>query len=250
MIEISKSAKIAMPSTVGSSAIGSVSSLCPERENPFVKLREQADKYGCNFFAMFHCPRGKQTFADVLIFSNWPANVFDGSEQFYPALNTDLAKRINETIVPFQWSLEILEVMPETEMEKSAIELFHQFQLLDGLIIPVHGPADNVGFVVLGALKKALKPSQVAKLQSIAIEQFDLHFKASRQKLDSQGRLTPREVKVLQFMVDGKSIDEIAKVMNLSSMTVGIYASSAKSKLNSSTKIQAVARAMRNGVIG
>lgn len=245
MIEISKSTNIA-----ASEAIENMPSLCLEHENPFLKLRQQAGKYGCNFFAMFHCPRGKQSFEDVLIFSNWPANVFDGSENFYPALSTDLAKRVNETIVPFQWSLEILDVLPDSEMDKSATNLFHRFQLLDGLIIPVHGPAENVGFVVLGALKRNLKPSQIAKLQSIAIEQFDLHFKASRQKVNSQGRLTPREVKVLQFMVDGKSIDEIAKIMNLSTMTISIYASSAKSKLNSSTKIQAVARAMRNGVIG
>lgn len=245
MIEISKAADIAVPKIMGNR-----SPLCLEPENPFLKLRQQAGKYGCNFFAMFHCPRGKQSFKDVLIFSNWPANVLDGSESFYPALSTDLAKRVNETIVPFQWSLEVLEVLPESEMEKSATKLFHRFQLLDGLIIPVHGPAENVGFVVLGALKKTLKPSQIAKLQSIAIEQFDLHFKASRQKMNSQGRLTPREVKVLQFLVDGKSVDEIAKILKLSAMTVGIYASSAKSKLNSSTKIQAVARAMRNGVIG
>ncbi|PCI03165.1 MAG: hypothetical protein COB78_11240 [Hyphomicrobiales bacterium] len=245
MIEISKTTKIVMPGN-----LENVSSACAEHENPFLKLREQAEKYGCQFFAMFHCPRGKQSFKDVLIFSNWPGNVLDGSEDFYPALNTDLAKRVNETIVPFQWSFEILDTFPESEMEKSAASLFHQFQLLDGLIIPVHGPAENVGFVILGALKKTLKPNQIAKLQSIAIEQFDLHFKASRQKLNLQGRLTPREVKVLQFMVDGKSTDEISKVMNLSAMTIGIYASSAKSKLNSSTKIQAVARAMRNGVIG
>lgn len=245
MIEISKSTKMTVPQT-----IGNISSLCLEPENPFLQLREQADKYGCRFFAMFHCPRAKQSFEDVLIFSNWPAAVFDGSANFYPALSTDLAKRVNETIVPFQWSFEILDAVLESEMENSASDLFHQFRLLDGLVIPVHGPSENVGFVVLGALKKTLKPNQIAKLQFIAIEQFDLHFKASRQKLDSQGRLTPREVKVLQFMVDGKSTDDIAKLMNLSAMTVGIYASSAKSKLNSSTKIQAVARAMRNGVIG
>jgi len=245
MIEISKLTKTATPE-----ALGNISSLRLEHENPFVQLREQAEKYGCQYFAMFHCPRAKQSFEDVLIFSNWPASVFDGSAHFYPALSTDLAKRVNETIVPFQWSFEVLDTVQESKVEKSATDLFQQFQMLDGLIIPVHGPAENVGFVIFGALKKTLKPSQIAKLQFNAIEQFDLHFQASRQKMDSQGRLTPREVKVLQFMVDGKSTDEIAKILNLSAMTVGIYASSAKSKLNSSTKIQAVARAMRNGVIG
>lgn len=245
MFEISKSTKMTAPATTGN-----VSPLALDNENPFQKLRDQAEDLGCKFFAMFHCPKAKQSFKDVVIFSNWPANVFDDSEDFYPALSTDLAKRVNDTIVPFQWSLEILDTSPQSEVEKSAADLFCQFRLLDGIIIPVHGPADNVGFVVLGALKKELKSSQISMLQSIAIEQFDLHFRASQQKLDSQGRLTPREVKVLQFMVDGKSTDEIANIMNLSAMTVGIYASSAKSKLNSSTKIQAVARAMRNGVIG
>ncbi|MFK5978209.1 MAG: LuxR C-terminal-related transcriptional regulator [Rhizobiaceae bacterium] len=245
MIEISKPINIAEPTN-----LRKTSSERPTPENPFFKLREQAGKYGCGFFAMFHCPRAKQTFKDVLIFSNWPANVFEGSENFFPALSTDLAKRVDDTIVPFQWSFETLDASSESELEKSATNLFHQFQLLNGLIIPVHGPAENVGFVVLGALERTLKPSQIAKLQSIAIEQFELHFNASRQKLNSQRRLTPCEVEVLQFMVDGKSSDEIAGIMNLSAMTVGIYASSAKSKLNSSTKIQAVARAMRNGVIG
>lgn len=224
--------------------------LCNELENPFSKLKQQAEKYGCKYFAMFHSPRVNQSFSDVLIYANWPQDIFDDSVHFSAARSTDLAKRVNETIVPFQWSFEIIDNCSIADAESSVVELFHSLQVLDGLIIPVHGPSENVGFVVLGALKNSLKPNQISKLQSLSIELFDLHFKARRAKVDSQGRLTPREVKVLQFMVDGKGVDEIAKIMKLSPMTISIYASSAKSKLNSSTKIQTVARAMRNGIIG
>lgn len=228
----------------------SIDQLGTELENPLLKLKTLAEKYGCRFFAMLHSPQANQSLKDVLIFSNWPASALEGSEGFFPALSTDLSKRISETIVPFQWSLDIVDSASMEDVSKHVVDLFQDFELLNGLIIPVHGPDKNVGFVAFGGMERILEQDDIAVLQFASIELFDLHFKARQSTRELQGRLTPREVKILQLMVDGHSMEDIAEIMELSPMTIGIYAGSAKSKLNSSTKVQAIAQAIRNRIIG
>jgi len=61
--------------------------------------------------------------------------------------------------------------------------------------------------------------------------------------------LTPREQTCLQWLAEGKTIEEIAMILSLSSRTINFHLGNAQEKLNSATKYQAVAKAVHMGII-
>ena len=61
--------------------------------------------------------------------------------------------------------------------------------------------------------------------------------------------LTPREFDLFRMFADGKSIDEIAAITNLSSKTVGNYQTSIRQKLQLGTSAELVRLAIKLGVV-
>jgi DNA-binding CsgD family transcriptional regulator len=61
--------------------------------------------------------------------------------------------------------------------------------------------------------------------------------------------LSPREREVLLWAAEGKTAWETAQLLRVSESAVNLYASNAMHKLRAKTKTQAVAIAVRNGVL-
>jgi DNA-binding CsgD family transcriptional regulator len=61
--------------------------------------------------------------------------------------------------------------------------------------------------------------------------------------------LSPREREVLQWAAEGKTAWETAQLLRVSESAVNLYASNAMHKLRAKTKTQAVAVAVRNGML-
>lgn len=61
--------------------------------------------------------------------------------------------------------------------------------------------------------------------------------------------LTPREIEVLQLMAEGYSTTEAASFLNLSEYTVRDYVSAIMQKMDARNRTEAVARALREGLI-
>jgi DNA-binding NarL/FixJ family response regulator len=61
--------------------------------------------------------------------------------------------------------------------------------------------------------------------------------------------LTPRELEVLGLLADGLAHDEIAQRLGIGSETVRTHVRKASSRLGASTRTQAVATAIRLGLI-
>ena len=64
------------------------------------------------------------------------------------------------------------------------------------------------------------------------------------------GELSPREFEVFRLLAEGKSINDIARVLSLSQKTIANYQSIIKQKLEADTSAQMVWIAMRTGVLG
>jgi DNA-binding CsgD family transcriptional regulator len=61
--------------------------------------------------------------------------------------------------------------------------------------------------------------------------------------------LSPREREVLQWAAEGKTAWETARLLGVSESAVNLYAGNAMHKLRAKTKTQAVAVAVRNGML-
>jgi two-component system, NarL family, response regulator LiaR len=85
---------------------------------------------------------------------------------------------------------------------------------------------------------------------TLAPEATQALINASRQADDAPGyNLTEREHEVLELMVEGYNNPEIAQRLIVSRSTVKFHVSSILSKLNVSSRTEAVAVAMKNGLV-
>ncbi len=218
--------------------------------HPFLKLSEYATRCKCNYFAAFHAPSDTQTFNDVLIFSNWPPGLSDKYNDFFPAIHTELSSLAASTITPFNWTFETIDPQETADTGKHLEDIIRDFRLLDGLIIPVHGPGANLGIVVLGGLQRTLNSVEISILQSISIEMFDHHHAENRQNQIEKLQLNENDVVILQQLVDGKTVDEISEILALSPLSIAVFISNTRSKLNASTNVEAAARALKEGIVG
>jgi NarL family two-component system response regulator LiaR len=66
---------------------------------------------------------------------------------------------------------------------------------------------------------------------------------------DRLGRLTSREVQILQLLANGRSTSEVADALFISRLTVQSHVKSVLSKLGAHSKLEAVTFALRHGLI-
>jgi DNA-binding CsgD family transcriptional regulator len=60
-------------------------------------------------------------------------------------------------------------------------------------------------------------------------------------------RLTPRELEVLRWVAAGKSDWQIGQILNISAKTANYHVENLKRKFGVSTRLQAIAEALRQG---
>ncbi|MFN3668456.1 MAG: response regulator transcription factor [Brevundimonas sp.] len=74
-------------------------------------------------------------------------------------------------------------------------------------------------------------------------------LRQSRDQASSGSRLSPREQQCLQWVCRGKSSSDIGVILGLSPRTVESYLEKACAKLGVRTRIEAVALAVRQGLV-
>lgn len=132
-------------------------------------------------------------------------------------------------------------------------EIFRLFQIAQRhlkVTIQIYRPSSRwviVGFeanLPLNVLRSDLIPLtqlMVYRLQHVLSE-------TTINMADDQ-KLTPRELDCLRWFAEGKTSQEIAIILGISSRTVNMHANSIIVKLNASNRINAVAKAIRHGLI-
>lgn len=77
----------------------------------------------------------------------------------------------------------------------------------------------------------------------------DVRLVASVSEIDGEGALTPRELGVLQLLVEGASNKEIARRLSISTSTVKFHVRSITDKLGADGRAEAVVHALRRGIV-
>ena len=218
-------------------------------EEPYSALSEFAQQIGCESYAMIAVPRGAQKIQNVVIYSNWPRDLLVCNVGAFLTSKTEFLDLVSNTIAPFRWTFKGIFETDKLGSDSPIGRIIRDSNLLDGLIVPVHGPGPNVGTVVIGGMKRELKSMEVSTLQSIAIELFDRHHGDRQQRALETLKLGAKEIEILRSLSMGKTVDEIGDAIGHSSLVVGAYISHIKTKLKSTTTVEAVTDALRLGLI-
>jgi DNA-binding NarL/FixJ family response regulator len=104
------------------------------------------------------------------------------------------------------------------------------------------------GYILKNALNLELGPAvrRVANGETIFDPQVD---QQTTLKGERNSGLTPRELEVLQMIVDGKSNKEIAAVLDLSANTVAVHRANIMSTLDIHKTAELVVYAIRAGLV-
>ncbi len=178
--------------------------------------------------------------------------------QFYETFRADqcpILNRARYAVSPFGWGVsDIVDLIEpalgrtEHDSRDAITSLFEDYGFGGGYAVPVRGVHGQMFVVVFGSPYDCTGISLPELLQSTLelMEKFlsQLHYAEL-----AAYRLTRREVECLAWVSEGKTSNEIAKIVNLSEHTVNHYLLSATRKLNTFNRTEAVVKALRAGLI-
>ncbi|MEP3333793.1 autoinducer binding domain-containing protein [Sedimentitalea sp.] len=157
----------------------------------------------------------------------------------------------SRSIAPVDWQ----RLRDETSF-KTVFHAAHDFGIAEqGVTIPVRGPYGEVGlFSVTRNCSdrewNLLKPKIIGGLQNAAVHLHDTIMQSNAMSRElMRPSLSAREIEILQWIAAGKSQQDVADILSISSRTVEVHLRSSRSKLCALTTPQAVGRAVGLGLI-
>jgi LuxR family quorum sensing-dependent transcriptional regulator len=206
-------------------------------------------RFGFEFFCVTAMPRPQQQLEDVVLAARMPAEFIRiyRDEQYVhvsPAI-----RHLRSTSFPFEWK----SAPYDPDEEPRAAELVRcvtDFGLGEALCVPVHGGAGCQGVVWMGGSRRLeLTVRLSATMHLVGLYAFE-HVRNLRHASPAAGkRLSNREAEILTWIALGKTAWEIGEILGISSGTVNAHTQAAFHKLGAVNRTQAVAMALREGLI-
>lgn len=122
-----------------------------------------------------------------------------------------------------------------------------QFELTDGLIMPMRGIGDLPGAVTYGGYDPDLSPQAQLSLYLVGAYAYEGFRRLAEGFRPIPPFLTDQELQVLRWTAEGKSATVIGKIMGLSPHTVREHQQHVKDKYDVATLIQAAIFALMDG---
>lgn len=175
--------------------------------------------------------------------------------QTFRADQCPILKRARYALSPFGWGardiVDLIEPAPgqtENDCRIAITSLLDEYGFGGGYAVPVRGVHGQSFVVVYGSPHDCTRISFPELLQDTLelMEKFltQLHYAEL-----ATYRLTRREIECLAWVSEGKTSNEIAKIVSLSEHTVNHYLLAATRKLNTFNRTEAVVKALRAGLI-
>jgi len=210
------------------------------------EFRALGQSYGMEYFLVSTFPKADNPeFGANLVFSNWPADLREACDANDNFALSRLVGHLKESIRPV-FSTECLFAGGPSEAQDGALaRTFCDRGFKGSLAFSMHDSALNHFIFVFSGSRTEMAQDEIATLYFGCMELLDTCFGRFRTQEGPREKLSARELECLRWSAAGKSSDEIAIILNISSHTVVSYLKSAMRKLDSVNRMQAVARACR-----
>jgi LuxR family quorum sensing-dependent transcriptional regulator len=120
----------------------------------------------------------------------------------------------------------------------------------EGLVVPVYRGNEPIAGISLGGEQPDTSPVVRAMLQVVAHAAIErLSSLREGKAAPAMHALTVRETQCLRYVAIGHADVEIGQILGISPRTVRFHVDSAKTKLGVATRVQAVAKALRERII-
>lgn len=183
------------------------------------------------------------------IITSWPAELLQRYDEEGMLQRSRVMAQLKKSTTPFSVSLDFLVSGDENAPKKPVVGLFERFDMINSVWFPVHDITTMRGAVSFSGNKTSLPTSQLAELFYISSHIFARLSEIRRLDLRVPETLNEREIDCLNWTAAGKTSAEIAEIMMLSEHTINHYLNRATKKLDTVNRTQAVAKALRVGLI-
>ena len=182
------------------------------------------------------------------VINNWPAELLSIYDQEGLLPTSPVLRRLRSSTLPLVYELAS---SPNREESKSqlAVALFERFRMTRFIYLPTHDVSGIRGAVSLAGDREPFSAEEIKDLCYIAIHVFDRLAEIRSLDVRVIDALTDREIDCLNWTAAGKTSAEIAEILALSEHTVNHYLNRATKKLDTVNRTQAVAKALRVGLI-
>jgi LuxR family quorum sensing-dependent transcriptional regulator len=214
----------------------------------FVTQFEQlVQNFGCKFFVISGIPDEYTSLTDLLVVHNLPEDwVKEYTENNY-ILNDPIVRLCMEAKDPFSWREAVgSNISPEASKIMVRAE---EFGLTHGVCFPIHNINGFEAGVSISGAEILLPKTQIRSLHLASIMAFNTLRKIRSDHSLRIEAISERESEVLTWCALGKTSKEIAYILFVTENTVNVHIKNAISKLSAKNKTEAVAIAVRKGII-
>lgn len=212
-------------------------------------LKKVTELYGLRAFLVTRIPGAtSHTLQSASVISSWPAELMARYDQASLMTGSSLLGRLRDSTVPFTIDLEE-RAGSGNSRDVEVLALFKAHNMQRAGIFPVADPEGQRGAVSFFGDRPPLTEQEMLELCMISILVFDRLYQIGRSAQKPGEGLTEREIDCLNWTAAGKTSAEISEILGLSEHTVNHYLNRATRKLDTVNRTQAVAKALRTGII-
>jgi LuxR family quorum sensing-dependent transcriptional regulator len=232
-----------------SGALGEIESL-KSQFDVFRFLKRTADLFGFKGFLVLKLPlETSLLLSENAVISNLPAEFMNEFDRLGLMRGCGFFAKLRHSTVPVAFEFAKVAEDRPVELRESAKALFTTFGYVQGFCMPVHDAAGHRSAVLFVGERGQLSYNEVVELTMICLHAFQRLMDVSAAVTKDIQVLTARELDCLQWTAAGKTSSDIAAILSLSEHTVNHYLNRAAKKLDTVNRTQAVAKALRRGLI-
>ena len=215
-------------------------------------LYEYTKTLGANAMSYYHCPPpGAVDFNEkTFIALGYEANESDSFTHESQLSKNPFENRTLSFDKPISWS-KIQKELGFCEDQWKLLKTLHCESHFNGIAIPVHGPNNRNGTIVLRFEdnNRQYSQSEIRKLQTTSQYAHSTFCRLRIKNRKKQASLTSREQEILTWVAHGKSNAVIADIVGISRHTVNGYLRRIYLKTGTSDRTAASVRGIGEGLI-
>ena len=219
------------------------------RDDVVETLDGLARRYGLRGYLLINVPSETSTdFSSNVLLTSWPDEMLKTYDHAGLIFGSPVIERLRQSTNPFTYDADGTNRRRADGKSAIAADLFERHGLSRGAYFPAHNSAGLRGALAFGGTREVLNPREMAELNALANHIFTevLELRAGRRQSVSLSR---REVECLSWASAGKTSVEMSEILGLSEYTVNHYLNRATRKLDAVNRVQAVAKAIRAGLL-
>lgn len=213
-------------------------------------LKRVTELYRARAFIVLKVPNGTATaLQSVSVITSWPTDLLTQYDAEGLFEDSPTMRHIRTSSLPIAFDIKEISKTRKDNTKEKAIDLFERYNMQRGAFFPACDPTGERGGIAFSGDRELFTSAEMLQLHMICSHTFERLYQVARHDGKVGDDLTAREIDCLNWTAAGKTSAEIANILSLSEHTVNHYLNRATKKLDTVNRTQAVAKALRMGII-